>query len=108
MTSWILVASGSGARIFSSTGVADFKEIEDFTNPANRQHESELVADRYGKAMTSASGRSESYEEPSARKHERQSSICRRSTSKTRNKNSVRCWNVFTRSFGSSPPPRSR
>ncbi len=71
MNTWTLVGNGTAARIFCSSGQEDFREIHTFTNPANRLHEHDLQSDRYGRSMTSSSSQSESYEEPSARKHER-------------------------------------
>ena len=73
MNTWILAANGSCARLFKVATTGGLEEIEDFTNPANRQHERDLTSDRYGRAMSSASGHSESYQEPSVRQREQES-----------------------------------
>jgi len=71
MSTWTVVGNGTAARIFCSEGQEDFCEIHTFTNPANRQHEQDLKSDRYGRSLSSSTGHSESYEEPSSRKQER-------------------------------------
>ena len=72
MTIWILVASGSAARLFRHDREAGLVEIEDFLNPANRRHEGDLVEDQAGRARTRATDQSESYDEPDAREQERE------------------------------------
>ena len=70
MSTWTVVGNGTAARIFCSDGQTEFREIQTFTNPANRQHERDLQSDRYGRSQHGG-GQSESYEEPGIRQHER-------------------------------------
>ncbi len=72
MTAWILVANGGVARIFSSNSTKEFNELEAHTNPFNRLHEGDLVTDRNGMGKNSSSNHTESYEQPSAKKHEQE------------------------------------
>ena len=49
MTTWVLVADNSRARIFSSDKPASvLQEIQDLTHPEARLHEGDLVTDRGG------------------------------------------------------------
>ncbi|WP_020407233.1 host attachment protein [Hahella ganghwensis] len=72
MTAWILVANGGVARIFSSNSVKEFNEVEAFTNPFNRLHEGDLVTDRNGMGKNGSGSHTETYEQPSAKKHEQE------------------------------------
>lgn len=72
MTAWVVVANGGNARLFASTSAEDFEEIETLVNPSNRLHERDLVSDRDGQARNSSALQTESYEQPSAKKHEQE------------------------------------
>ena len=50
MTTWVLVADNSRARIFSADKPASpLQEIRDFTHPEARLHEGDLVTDKSGR-----------------------------------------------------------
>lgn len=50
MTTWVLVADNSRARIFSAEKPAsDLQEIRDLTHPEARLHEGDLVTDKGGR-----------------------------------------------------------
>ncbi|MGD8784992.1 MAG: host attachment protein [Thioalkalispiraceae bacterium] len=54
MTTWIIVADASRARIFERTGSSkDIHEKETLTHPASRLHEQELTSDLPGRAFDS-------------------------------------------------------
>jgi protein required for attachment to host cells len=50
MTTWVLVADNSRARIFSvEKATSPLQEIRDFTHPEARLHEGDLVTDKDGR-----------------------------------------------------------
>jgi len=50
MTTWVLVADNSRARIFSvEKATSPLQEIRDFTHPEARLHEGDLVTDKSGR-----------------------------------------------------------
>ncbi|GGX53143.1 host attachment protein [Saccharospirillum salsuginis] len=72
MTAWVVVANGGNARLFASSSIEEFEEIETLVNPYNRLHERDLITDRQGLSRNSAALQTESYEQPSAKKHEQE------------------------------------
>lgn len=72
MTAWVVVANGGHARLFASRSIEEFEEIETLVNPYNRLHESDLISDRNGHARNSAALQTETYDQPSAKKHEQE------------------------------------
>ncbi len=57
---WVVVADGTKARIFSwSTANASLEEVDDLLNVEGRLHNSELASDKYGMAPDSSNQKSQ-------------------------------------------------
>ena len=64
MTTWVLVADNSRARIFSAEKAAsDLVEIQDLTHPEARLHEGDLVTDKGGRDKGPDGGHGVSHEQ---------------------------------------------
>lgn len=72
MTAWVVVANGGNARLFASNSIEEFEEIETLVNPYNRLHERDLITDRQGLSRNSSALQTETYDQPSAKKHEQE------------------------------------
>jgi protein required for attachment to host cells len=48
-TTWVIAADSSRARIFEAHGAKEFREIEDFLNPAGRERYQDLRTDAKGR-----------------------------------------------------------
>jgi protein required for attachment to host cells len=72
MTTWVIVADASRARVFSAEkSFSPLVEEEDFTHPEARLHEHDLQADRMGRAFDSGGdGRHAMGKETPPKKHE--------------------------------------
>ncbi|MFN2349005.1 MAG: host attachment protein [Thioalkalivibrio sp.] len=55
MTTWVIVADASRARIFSAEkSFSSLQEVEDFSHPEGRLHDHEINSDRPGRSFDSA------------------------------------------------------
>ncbi|MBK1674318.1 Host attachment protein [Ectothiorhodospira shaposhnikovii] len=72
MTTWVIVADASRARVFSAEkSFSPLVEVEDLTHPEARLHEQDLQSDRMGRAFDSTGdGRHAMGKETPPKKHE--------------------------------------
>ena len=74
----ILVADSSRARLFmADTPKAALREVEDFTSPAGRLQEQELVSDRPGNARGAAGQGLRVYDQPTSAQEEARNQFAR-------------------------------